>query len=181
MPERALERVGRQFRDLAGHFDAGGARPDHGEGQQLGPSFRIAGPLGLFERAQDPPAHLERVVDGLHARRELGEMVVAEIRLACAGGDNQSVVRSFVGVAEQVGDDELAGQVDVGDVTEQHLHVALPAQHHPGGWGDVALGHDAGGHLVQQRLEEVVGGAGDQFDVDIGVLELFRRVQAAEP
>ena len=68
MPERALQGVGGQFGDLPGHFDAGGAGTDHGERQQLGPSFRIAGPFGLFERAQDPSPHLERVVDRLHAR-----------------------------------------------------------------------------------------------------------------
>src|SRR5262249_27653474 len=111
---------------------------------------------------------------------ELGEMVVAEVRLAGAGGDNQCVVRGFVGVAQQVRDDELPIQVDVRDVAEQHLDVALPAQHHPGGRGDVTLGHDAGGHLVQQRLEQVVGGAGDHFDVDVGVLELLCRVESAE-
>lgn len=180
MAERALERVGRQFGDLPGHFDAGGSGPDHGEGQQLGTSLRITRPFGLFEGAQDPPADLERVVDRLHARGELGEMIVAEIRLACARGDNQAVIRGFVGVAEQIRHHELARQVDVGDVAEQHLDVALPAQHDPGGRGDVAFGHDARRHLVEQRLEEVVRGAGDQFDVDVGVLEFLGSVEPAE-
>jgi hypothetical protein len=180
VPEGALQGVGGQFGDLPGHFDAGGTGADHGERQQLGPSLRVAGPLGLLEGAEDPSPHLQGVVDRLHARRELGELVVAEVGLAGAGRDDQSVVRGFVGVAEQIRNDEPPLQIDVRDVAEQHLDVALPAQDDPGGRGDVAFGHDAGGHLVQQRLEQVVGGAGDQLDVDVGVLELLCRVEPAE-
>ena len=121
-----------------------------------------------FERAEDATAQLQRVVDRLHAGRELGEVVVAEVRLAGAGGDDQAVVRRFVGVAEQLRDDGLARQVDVRDVAEQHLDVVLLAQDQPGGRSDLALGDDAGRHLVQQRLEQVVGGPGDQLDVDVG-------------
>ena len=66
------------------------------------------------------------------------------------------------------------------DIAEQHLGVLLLAQDHPGGGRDLALGDDAGRHLVQQRLEQVVGGAGDQLDVDVGALELLCGGQAAE-
>ena len=69
----------------------------------------------------------------------------------------------------------------MGDVAEQHLHVALVAQHDAGRWGDFALGDDPGGDLIQQRLEQVMGGPGDQLDVDIGPLELLCRVESAEP
>ena len=75
---------------------------------------------------------------------------------------------------------QLVGQVDVGDVAQQHLDIALLAQHDPGGRGDLALGDDPGGHLVQQRLEQVMGGAGDEFDVDVGPLELLCRIESAE-
>ena len=165
---------------MPGHFDAGGAGTDDGEGQQLLAALGVAGPLGLLEGAQDSAAQLERVVDRLHARREFGEVVVAEVRLAGAGGDDEGVVGGFVGVAEQLGHDSLFGQVDVGDVAEQHLDVALFAQDDAGGRGDLALRDDPGRHLVQQRLEQVVGGAGDQLDVDVGVLQLLCRVQTAE-
>ena len=142
--------------------------------------LRIAGPFGLLEGAQNPAPQLERVVDRLHAGRELGEMVVAEVRLAGAGGDDQGVVGGFVAVAEQLRDDDLVREIDVGDVAEQHLDVALLAQHHPGGGGDFTLGDDPGGHLVQQRLKQVMGGAGDQLDVDVGALEFLCRVESAE-
>ena len=116
----------------------------------------------------------------LHARRELGELVVAEVGLPGAGGDDQAVVRGPVGVAEQHRVDRLVRQVDVGDLAEQHLGVLLLAQDQPGRRGDLALGDDARRHLVQQRLEQVVGGLGDQLDVDIGLLQLLGGVQPAE-
>ena len=66
------------------------------------------------------------------------------------------------------------------DVAQEHLRVLLPAQDHPGRRGDLARGDDAGRHLVQQRLEQVVRGLGDQLDVDIGSLERLDDVQPAE-
>ena len=141
---------------------------------------RVAGPLGLLERAQDAAPQLQRVVDRLHAGRELGEVVVAEVRLAGARGDDQAVVWRDIGVPEQVRGHGLVRQVDMRDVAEQHLSVLLPAQDDPGGRGDLALGDDAGGHLVQQRLEQVVRGLGDQLDVDVGALECLGGVQSAE-
>ena len=83
-------------------------------------------------------------------------------------------------MAQQVRYDEPPSQIDVRDVTEQHLNVALPAQDDPGGRGDVAFGHNPRRNLVQQRLEQVVGGASDQFDVDVGVLEFLCRIESAE-
>ena len=49
-----------------------------------------------------------------------------------------------------------------------------------GGRGDLAFGDDARRNLVQQWLKQMVSGAGNQLDVDIGPLELFDRVQSAE-
>ena len=61
----------------------------------------VVGALGQLEGAEDAAAQLQRVVDGLHAGRELGELVVAEVGLAGAGGDDQRVVRGHGGPAEQ--------------------------------------------------------------------------------
>ena len=90
VPERALEGVVGELGDLAGHFHSGRTGADDDEGQQLFPAGRIAGPLGLLERAEDAAAQFQRVVDGLHTGRELGEMVVAEVGLTGAGRDDQA-------------------------------------------------------------------------------------------
>ena len=107
VPVRTFERVVGEFGDLAGHLDARRACADDRERQQLLAPRRIAGPLGLLERAEDASAQLQRVVDRLHAGRELGEMVVAEIRLARACRDDQAVEGGYVGVAEQLRRDGL--------------------------------------------------------------------------
>ena len=49
-------------------------------------------------------------------------------------------------------------EVDVGDLAEEHPGVLLAGEDLAGRRGDLALGEDAGRHLVEQRLEEVVGG-----------------------
>ena len=107
VPEAALEGLVGQFLDLAGHLDAGRTGADDDEGQQLLAALGVAGALGLLEGAEDAAAQLQRVVDRLHAGRELGEVVVAEVRLPGARGDDQAVVRREVGVPEQLRVDGL--------------------------------------------------------------------------
>ena len=58
-------------------------------------------------------------------------------------------------------------EVDAGDLAEDDPRVLLAGQHLAGARRDLALGEDAGGDLVQQRLEQVVRGAGDEGDLDV--------------
>ena len=175
------QRAARELGDLAGHLDPGRAGADDDERHQPLDLLGGAGQLGPLERAEDAPAQLERVVDRLHARGELGEVVVAEVGLAGAGGHQQRVVGGDRVAVEHPGRHRPGREVDVGDVAEQDAGVALPGEHLTGRRGDLALGEDAGGHLVEQRLEEVVRGLGDQGDVDVGALERLRAEQPAEP
>ena len=71
-------------------------------------------------------------------------------------------------------------QVEAGDLGEQHRGVLLVAQDVPQRRRDLALGDDAGRDLVEHRLEQVVGLAIDQRDVDRRPAERPRREQAAE-
>ena len=89
---------------------------------------RVGRQLGHLEGAEDPPAQLQGVVDGLHAGCELGELVVAEVGLPRAGSDDQAVVRRRRRAAEDARGDASFGQVDVGDVAEQDPRVPLPAR-----------------------------------------------------
>jgi hypothetical protein len=125
-------------------------------------------------------AQLESVVDRLHAGCVPRELVVAEVGLTGSGRDDQRVV----------GRDSLAAhggvrhgarlEVDVADLAEQHRRVLLAAQDLTRGGRDLALGEDAGRHLVEQGLEEVVGRAGDDGHVDVGVLQPLRAEETAE-
>ena len=136
--------------------------------------------LGHLEGTEDPAAQLEGVVDALHAGGELGELVVAEVGLAGAGGHDQRVVRRHGLAAEDMVGDRAGLQVDVGDLAEHHRGVALLGQDLPRRRGDLALGEDAGRHLVEQRLEEVVRGLRDHGHVDVGPAQGLGAEQAAE-
>ena len=134
--------------------------------------------LGLLEGTEDAATELQRIVDRLHSRRELGKVVVAEVGLAGAPAamirrvDTASCNR--VRASSEVTVCACRGR-HVRHVAEQDLRVLLISQDEPGRWGDLALGDDARGHLVQQRLEQVMRRARNQLDVDIGPLQLLGR------
>ena len=105
-PEVAPQRAVGELGDLAGHLDPGRPRAHDDEGQQV---VDVVAPgraeLGHLERPEDAAPQLERVVDALHARRELGEPVVAEVALPGAGRDDQRVVRRHGLAPQDLGDD----------------------------------------------------------------------------
>src|SRR5215207_442605 len=173
-------RAVRQLGDLAGHLDAGRAGTDHDEGHQPVDLGLVGGELGELEGAEDAATQLQGVIDALHTGGELGEPVVAEVGLAGAGRDDQLVVGVHGGAPQDRGGDCAGGEVDVGDLAHEDAHVLLPAKDLAGGGGDLALGEDAGGHLVEQRLEQVVAGLADQGDVDVGLAQPLRGEQSAE-
>ncbi len=179
--EVVAQRAVRQLGDLAGHLDAGRAGSDDDEGQ--GPLLLGRGPgqLGQLEGAEDATAQLEGVVDRLHPGRVGGELVVAEPRLPCAGGDEQRVVGGDVLAPEDLGGDRAGLEVDVGHGAEHDPGVLLAGQHLAGARGDLPLGEDAGRDLVEQRLEQVVGGPGDEGDLDVpAALERLRPEETSE-
>ena len=137
--------------------------------------------LGELEGAEDAAAQLEGVVDRLHAGRVAGELVVAEPRLPGAGGDEQAVVGRDALAAEHRRGDGARLEVDVGDGAEHDPGVLLAGEHLARARGDLALGEDARRHLVEQRLEEVVRGRGDEGDLDVlAALERLRAEEASE-
>ena len=104
--------------------------------------------LGHLERAEDPALQLERVVDRLHARREHRELVVPEVRLTGARGDDQAVVGHVEAARRGPGArvHHPAIEVEAGDLGELDRDVlrpcgaraAAPARSDPGGRMPVA-------------------------------------------
>ena len=125
-------------------------------------------------------AQFEGVVDALHPRGELGELVVPEVGLPSTRGHQQRVVPGDRVPAEQPRGDRACGQVDRGDVAQQHGRVPLPREHLTGARGDLPLGEDPGGHLVEQRLEQVVRRPRDQGHLDVGAFERLGTEQSPE-
>ena len=73
-----LECSPRQFGDLAGDLDAGGAAADDDEREPRPTNVRVALELGHLERAEDPCPLRERVRERLHPGCPLGILVVTK-------------------------------------------------------------------------------------------------------
>ena len=86
---------------------------------------RVGRRLGHLEGAEEAPAELQGVVDRLHARRVEGELVVAEVRLAGAGGDDQAVVGQLdrAQVGGRRGVDDAGVEIEAGHLGEHHADV----------------------------------------------------------
>ena len=166
--------------DLAGHLDAGRPAAHDDEGEQFPPLLLVLGELGQLEASQDPAAELKRVVDGLHAGRPPLEVVVAEVRLVGASRDDQAVVLEGEVDVTGLGVDRLGRNVDGVHLAEGDRGVLLVTQDEPGRGRDLADGQDAGRHLVEQRLEEMVAGLGDQGHVHVRLRQALCGGEATE-
>ena len=168
--ELALQRVRGELADLSRHLHARRARAHDDEGEELAHQSRIGLDLRQLKRAENTRAQLERVIDGLHARREHREVVVAEVGLARARRHDQRVVLGVLILVVVAPLHDASLDVDLLDERLQDGHVLLLPQDLARRGGDVALGEDAGGHLVEQGLEQVVRRASQDGDVGVDLL-----------
>jgi hypothetical protein len=82
---------------------------------------------------------------------------VPEIRLPDTRRDNEVIVGHRDLLAEwPPADQALPGDVHVGGLRLDALKVGVVPEQVPQRCGDLALGQDAGGALVQQRLEDML-------------------------
>ena len=169
-----------QFGDLPSHLDSGRAGSDDHERHPRRSQLGIVLDLGHLEGAKDATAQLERVVDALEAGRVHSPLVVAEVRRFRARCDDQAVVASDHLVVQGPRGHRASVQIDIGHVPEHDAGVALVAQHLARGRSDLPIGEDARRDLIQQWLEEVVGGPVDQGHRDRGPFQAPGREQASE-
>ena len=102
--------------------------------------------------------------------------------MGCAGSHHQGVVRQRF--SRSVGRDCPNGlrlHVDIHDVAEHNVGVLLFLHHASQGRRDQALGQDASGNLVEQRLEEMMVRPVDQRHVDVCFRQDSADIDAAEP
>ncbi len=108
--------------------------------------------------------------------------VVAGVGVARARRhDQRVVVERQILAAGPGGPDGAALEVEAAHVGEHDRGVRLPAQHAAQRRRDLALGERAGGHLVEQRLEQVMVRPVDEGDGDRCAAEGPGGRQAAEP
>ena len=169
-------RAPHQLIDGAGHFAARGAASNHHNGLQKGPLFAVGGLLGLLEGHQQPAANLFGVLEDLHRRGNAAPVVMAKEAAARSGRQDQVVI----GHGLAIEDDLLGLGLDLADLTQQHLHIAL-GPHQLAQWrGHIAAGDQASRHLIQQRLEQVEVALIDQRDAHIGAFEGFASLDAGK-
>ena len=154
--------------ELAGQLYPRRARPDNHERQPTTPRGRIGLTFSHLERAENPAAELECVIDRFHPWRIVSELRVPEVRLARAGGDDQRVVRDLTTLTNRLDRDAAGVEIDIDHCAEDHARVPLAAQHVTNRQGDIALGEYSRSDLMQQRLNQVVIRPVDDGDINGG-------------
>ena len=102
---------------------------------------------------------------------------MAEVRVRGAGREDQVVVRDRIGARDG---DRAADRIDRANVGEEDFDVLLLSQHPADRRCDVARRQRRGGHLIQQRLKQMVVVAIEQRRANIRACERARCVQSAE-
>ena len=106
---------------------------------------------------------------------------MSEVGLLCAGGNDQTVVGHLAAPAERVDHQTPGRDVDPDDLAQDDCGVALVPQDVADRRSDVAFGEDAGRHLIEQRLKQVMVGAVDDRHLDIGPPKRLGGEEAGEP
>ncbi len=109
---------------------------------------------------------------------EARNSVVPEVRGRGAAGDDETVVADPQRPAELVGVDLAGLEIDVFHLRQDDPQRLVVPQHVADGGSDLPLREDAGRHLVEQRLEEVMVRAVDERDPHGRTLE---RASGKEP
>src|SRR5680860_1256364 len=97
-----------------------------------------------------------------------------------ACGHDQAVVWRLLRAPRSPGRYRPGLDVDVDHLTEPHLGIALATKDFPRWRGDRTFGEDPGGHLVEQRLKQVMVGLSDHRDIHRRVLQRLGGEEPAE-
>ena len=170
----------RDFNQGAGQLDPGGpAADDHKVHPGLARHI-VVSTLGALEGFDHPRADRKGVGQRLQSRRVRCPVVVAEPVVDSTGGDDEVIKRQPRAVVQH--------RAACGDVDVHHLGLQdreapaahLAAQHMANGRRDRRRGQPGRGHLVEQRLEEVMVGAVEQGHIDLRAGQGAHGFKAAE-
>ncbi len=164
----------------AGHLHAGRPGTDDGKAHPRGALLRVVAALGKFEGANDPRPDVEGVGERLQPRRDSGPVVVTEVAVRRARSEDQVVVADALAIVQG---HAARGAVESDDFGLQNDEVAalhLAPQDVADRRRDRGRRQAGRSDLVQQRLEQMVVGAVDERDIDLGAREAAYRLQPAE-
>ena len=166
----------RQFGEGAGEFHAGRPAANHDNGHEPVVFDGVGFIFSFFKREQDTAAEAQRVVESLEAGRELLPFVVAEVAGVAAQREHEIVVFQRARFEEHF----LLREVETDRLVEQHGDVGTVGQDGADGLRDIRGGQRAGGHLIEQRLEQMMVGPVNDRDARIGMPKMLAERQAAE-
>jgi hypothetical protein len=173
--------MAREFGHLAGQLHPGRAGTDHHERQPLRSFLRIDCQLSHLEGEQHPMAKVPRVLNRLHPVRVLGKIVTPEIGMRRSSGHDQRVVgQPELSTVGAVSKHLLRHHIEFGHFAEQRPDVRLVADHSTQRRRDQAGRQDAGRHLIEKRLKQMMIRAVDQGDVGLGLAQRPNRAEPAE-
>jgi hypothetical protein len=116
--------VPRDLREGARQLHAGGSAAHHHEGEQRGALGAVLLALRRLEREQDAPPDLQRVLQRLEPGGQGLPFLVAEVRVAGAGGHDEGVVPERARVERHA----PGGRVHRLGLGEEHAHPRSAAQ-----------------------------------------------------
>ena len=149
-----------EFGDRACKLYTRRAAADDEEGQQRLTLLQVVSGFRTFKCREYAATNLRRIFYALQAGREGRPLILAEIAVRRAGGQNQIVIWDLL-VAHH---DSPACSVNGGNRTEQHPDVERVAKQRAHGRGDIARRKRRGRHLIEKRLKQVVISAIDDRD-----------------
>ena len=107
-------------------------------------------------------------------------MIVAEVGLSGACGDNEVVVLIAADNGTEFGGHDLLFDINVSHFAFDYVNVFLVFENLSCGWRNFTSGEQSSCYLVEKWLEKVVVGAVDDSDINIGVVEFLRGEQATK-
>ncbi len=177
MAELLLHAEACQLRDGARQLDTGRTSTHDQERQQAAALQLVLGGFGPLECGQHAPAHLGGILDPLQPRGIRPPFVAAEVTVRGTGGEHEVVVRQSA-----LAHHDLAPfGVHARHFAEQHVGVEMLAEQPADRRRDVARRQPGGGHLIEQRLEQVIVVAVDQRHSHAGRCQARGTCESAEP
>jgi hypothetical protein len=132
--------------------------------------------LGSLECQQHFAADCIGVFERFQASGKLLPIIVAEIVVLNAGGDDQEIVGQFIFFEPN----PALLRIDAGNFFHQHFNIALPAQDRAQWPRNFVARQKSRGHLVEHRAEKMVVSLVEQRHAERGSIQGARRVEAAE-
>jgi hypothetical protein len=181
--EVAPQGVARQLGDLAGHLDAGGTGADDDEREPRVPCLCVRLALGGFTGGEEAAANRECTLERLDLGGVHPPLLVAEVRVMRAAGDDQRVVAEPIRCRH--GRDGAQVQltrieVEVGDLGQQDADIAVALEDRAERMGDLAGRQRPRCDLLRQRLEEMEVAAVDERDLDRRAPQRQDRLEASK-